>query len=132
MAAGNNGMVQAPSTSSSASINVSLPSSSSNSMVSILDASGNTILSFTPSKTYQSVVISTPELVIGSNYSVYYGGSNSGSESDGLYTDGSASGGTELINFTLSSSVMTVSALETEGVSVWNERRWKTTEIIEN
>lgn len=94
VAAGNNGMVQAPSTSSSqASINVSLPSSSSNSMVSILDASGNTILSFTPSKTYQSVVISTPELVIGSNYSVYYGGSNFGSESDGLYTDGSASGG---------------------------------------
>lgn len=119
VAAGNNGMVQAPSTSSSqASINVSLPSSSSNSMVSILDASGNTILSFTPSKTYQSVVISTPELVIGSNYSVYYGGSNSGSESDGLYTDGSASGGTELINFTLSSSVMTVSISgATEGVS---------------
>lgn len=119
VAAGNNGMVQAPSTSSlQASINVSLPSSSSNSMVSILDASGNTILSFTPSKTYQSVVISTPELVIGSNYSVYYGGSNSGSESDGLYTDGSASGGTELINFTLSSSVMTVSSSgATEGVS---------------
>ena len=119
VAAGNNGMVQAPSTSSSqASINVSLPSSSNNSMVSILDASGNTILSFTPSKTYQSVVISTPELVIGSNYSVYYGGSNSGSESDGLYTDGSASGGTELINFTLSSSVMTVSSSgATEGVS---------------
>ena len=119
VAAGNNGMVQAPSTSSSqASINVSLPSSSSNSMVSILDASGNTILSFTPSKTYQSVVISTPELVIESNYSVYYGGSNSGSESDGLYTDGSASGGTELINFTLSSSVMTVSSSgATEGVS---------------
>lgn len=119
VAAGNNGMVQAPSTSSSqASINVSLPSSSSNSMVSILDASGNTILSFTPSKTYQSVVISTPELVIESNYSVYYGGSNSGSESDGLYTDGSASGGTELINFNLSSSVMTVSSSgATEGVS---------------
>lgn len=119
VAAGNNGMVQAPSTSSSqASINVSLPSSSSNLMVSILDASGNTILSFTPSKTYQSVVISTPEFVIGSNYSVYYGGSNSGSESDGLYTDGSASGGTELINFTLSSSVMTVSSSgATEGVS---------------
>lgn len=119
VAAGNNGMVQAPSTSSSqASINVSMPSSSNNSMVSILDASGNTILSFTPSKTYQSVVISTPELVIGSNYSVYYGGSNSGSESDGLYTDGSASGGTELINFTLSSSVMTVSSSgATEGVS---------------
>ena len=38
-------MVQAPSISSSqASINVSLPSSSSNPMVSILDASGNTIL----------------------------------------------------------------------------------------
>ena len=37
---------------------------------------------------------------------------------DGLYTDGSASGGTELINFTLSSSVMTVSSSgATEGVS---------------
>jgi len=119
VAAGNNGMVQAPSTSSSqASINVSMPSSSNNSMVSILDASGNTILSFTPSKTYQSVVISTPELVIGSSYSVYYGGNNSGSESNGLYTDGIATSGTELTNFTLSSSVMTVSSTgATEGVS---------------
>lgn len=119
VAAGSNGMVQAPSTSSSQpSINVSLPTSSNNSMVSILDASGNTILSFTPSKTYQSVIISTPELVKGSNYSVYYGGSNSGSESNGLYTDGIATGGTELTSFTLSSSVMTVSRTgATEGVS---------------
>ena len=87
-------------------------------MVSILDGSGNTILSFMPSKTCQSVIISTPELVIGSSYSVYYGGNNSGSESNRLYTDGIATSGTELTNFTLSSSVMTVSSTgATEGVS---------------
>ena len=86
-------------------------------MVSILDASGNTILSFTPSKTYQSVVISTPELVIGSNYSVYYGGSNSGSESDGLYTDGSASGGTEHKLYSFKFCDDSFNSGATEGVS---------------
>ena len=83
-----------------------------------INAAGDGIDSIMPSKTCQSVIISTPELVIGSSYSVYYGGNNSGSESNGLYTDGIATSGTELTNFTLSSSVMTVSSTgATEGVS---------------
>ena len=56
-------------------------------------------------------------LKAGTNLTVN-GGNNSGSESNGLYTDGIATSGTELTNFTLSSSVMTVSSTgATEGVS---------------
>ena len=60
---------------------------------------------------------SAKDLKAGINLTVN-GGNNSGSESNGLYTDGIATSGTELTNFTLSSSVMTVSSTgATEGVS---------------
>ena len=77
-------------------------------------------------------------LKAGTNLTVN-GGNNSGSESNGLYTDGIATSGTELTNFTLSSSVMTVSSTgATEGVSGgmratrrhgWHARGRKTTKV---
>lgn len=41
--------------------------------IKLSDASGNTITSFTPAKTYQSVVISTPDLAQGSTYTLTCG-----------------------------------------------------------
>ena len=41
--------------------------------IKLTDASGNTIASFTPDKTYQSVVISTPDLAQGSTYTLTCG-----------------------------------------------------------
>lgn len=118
IAAGSTGMAQAPSISSAqASINVILPSAVSNTLVTVKNSAGEEVLSFMPTKSCQSIVISSPELVTGETYSVYYGGTASGTENGGLYTDGTADEGTLLTEFTLSSSVMTVSSLgATEGM----------------
>ena len=119
VAAGSSQMAQGPSDSSTqASINVSLATSYSESIVSVLDSNGNIILSFIPAKTCDSIIISSPKLTVGSDYSLYCGGSSTGTETNGLYTEGTVSGGSELTSFTLSSSIMTVSSSgATEGIS---------------
>lgn len=74
--AGSSGMLQAPSTTSSQySIAVVFDSSqSADSLIHVEDSNGNTIVNYTPSKTYTAAVISTPDLKSGSSYSVYTGG----------------------------------------------------------
>jgi len=42
------------------------------------------LLTFTPTKDYQSVVISSPAIKDGDSLSIYSGGSSSGTHSDGL------------------------------------------------
>ena len=103
------GMAQNPSTSSTQnSINVYV-NGTANSLLTIKAESGEEIISFAPSKSYQSVIISSPELETGKTYSAYYGGTSTGTSTDGLYTDGTTSGGTEITSFTLSSTVSNVS-----------------------
>ena len=63
-------------------------------MLHVETQSGEEILSFVPAKTYQSVVISTPELAVGTTYDIYLNGSSSGTETDGLYTGGTYTAGT--------------------------------------
>ena len=109
IAAGSSGMAQSPSTSSKQnSVNVFLSSQSANTLISIKNESGEDIVTFAPSKTYQSVIISSPNLQSNTKYTVYSGGTSTGNETDGLYTDGSSSGGSEACNFTTSSTVTTV------------------------
>lgn len=119
IAAGSYGMSQSTSTSSTQpSINVVLPSTTSESLISIKNSAGEEILTFMPSKKYQSVIISTSELVMGESYNVYYGGNYTGTSKDGIYSDGTYLEGKELTSFTLSSTVMTVSSTgATEGSS---------------
>jgi hypothetical protein len=74
-------------------------------MVHVESQSGEEILSFVPTKAYQSVVLSSPELDNGETYVVYAGGSSSGTVSDGLYSGGSYSGGTQVASFTISGTV---------------------------
>ncbi len=78
-------------------------------LVSLLDESGNTILSFTPAKDYQSIVISTPKLEPGKTYTLYSGGSTGGKNTDGLYTDGNYSPGTKVVSVTLSGVATSIS-----------------------
>jgi hypothetical protein len=66
---------------------------SAGTLITLTDASGNVVVSFAPQKSYQNVVISSPEMVSGSTYTLYSGGSVSG---------GSLSGGTEAASITLS------------------------------
>ena len=56
----------------------------------------------------RQLVFSSAELVLGSAYTVYLGGSSTGTVSDGLYSGGSYTPGMVYANFTVNSSVTVV------------------------
>ena len=94
------------STSSQKTVTITFANSQeANSLVNLQDEAGNTILSFAPSKAYQSVVISSPLLEEGKTYSFSYGGSMSGDATDGLYQTGTYTGGTKVTDFTISDAI---------------------------
>lgn len=70
--------------------------------IHIEDSAGNTLLTFTPTKAYQSLAYSSPTLQSGQSYEVYLGGSVTGNAANGISTDGSYSGGTAYTTFTVS------------------------------
>ncbi len=110
LAAGSSGMAEAPSTSSSqygALINFT-SSLSSTTIFHIQDSSGNNIATFSPAKQYSSMVISSPDLSSGSTYTIYTGGSSTGTELGGLYSNGVYSPGTLYQSFTISSKITTI------------------------
>lgn len=77
-----------------------------NTIFSVTDGNDFT-LSFAPTKSYSYVFISSPELSTGSDYSIYTGGSHSGTATDGLYSEGEYSAGELLTTITQSSIVTT-------------------------
>ncbi len=68
-------------------------------------SAGDSLITFAPDKNYQTVVISLPDLRQNETYSIYGGGSASGTMADGLYTDGTYRDGTKLLNFKQSNMV---------------------------
>jgi len=74
-------------------------------MVHFETEDGEEILTFVPTKAYQSVVLGSPELKNGSTYIVYSGGSSTGTVTDGLYSGGTYTAGTQITSFTISSIV---------------------------
>lgn len=78
IAVGSSGMAQAISnTSSIYCLNATLSSTqSSGKTITITDSSSNTIIEYTPSKSYSSVVIATPDLVNGETYNLNIDGSS--------------------------------------------------------
>lgn len=106
VAVGSSGMAQAPSeTSSQYSILYGFDTAQpAGSIVRIETTGGQEILTFVPTKTYQAVAISSPELDSGS-YMLYVGGTSSGTATDGLYSGGTYSGGTQAADITVSSIV---------------------------
>ena len=107
VAVGSAGMAQAPDQSSSQNsllvyLSSMLPAGT---LISIQDSSGASILTFASTKAFQSLAFSSPDLHNGETYTISYGGSASGDGVDGLYTDGSYSGGTALTSFTVSDVV---------------------------
>lgn len=107
VAVGSAGMAQAPSASSTQySVMLAFPSAlPAQTMVHIATEDGQEILSFVPTKAYQSVVLCSPELENGASYVVYTGGSSTGTVVDGLYSGGTYTGGTQSDGFTISSMV---------------------------
>ncbi|MEZ4525593.1 MAG: carbohydrate-binding domain-containing protein [Desulfobacterales bacterium] len=112
LAAGSSGMAQAPSTSSSQySVLLNLNSArTAGTLFHIQTSTGNEILTFAPSKRYQSIVFSFPELTRGSTYDVYLGGTSSGTVTDGLHENGIYTPGSKYTSFTVSGAVTTIGA----------------------
>lgn len=110
IAAGASGMAQAPSdasTQNSVLINFdeTLPAGT---LVHIEASDGTEVLTFAPSKEFQSLVVSSPALVSGADYEVTTGGSSTGAVTDGVYTDGTYTPGASAATFTISSTVTQV------------------------
>ena len=105
--AGSAGMMQAPGTTSTQySLAVAFNNTlSAGSLVHIENSAGETILTFAPGKTYQSLVFSSPVLVANETYTIYQGGEAIGTVTDGVYTDGTYSNGTSYTSLTLTSIV---------------------------
>ncbi|WP_330683793.1 carbohydrate-binding domain-containing protein [Romboutsia ilealis] len=109
VAAGSAGMAQMPSDSSSQKIlNLSLTSQEANTVVNIKSSDGKNILTYSPSKNYSSVIVSTPDIKDNTKYTVSVGGTAKGEAKDGLYFDGNYSGGTEVGSETTSSIITNI------------------------
>jgi hypothetical protein len=109
LAVGSSGMAEAPSSSSTQySVMYNYDSTqAAGTVVHIESESGEDVLTFVPTKQYQSVVLSSPELENGTTYVLYSGGSSSGTASDGLYSGGTYTGGTQVASLTITSMVTT-------------------------
>jgi hypothetical protein len=106
VAVGSAGMAEAPdasSTQNSLLLNFS-GTLQSGALVHIESSDGQEVLTFAPTKQIQSIAFSSPDLKNGSSYNVYYGGSSTGTVTDGLYQDGTYAPGTQYTSFTVSST----------------------------
>lgn len=74
-------------------------------LISIRASDGTELFTFRPTKQYQSIVFSMPELALGATYDVYIGGSHTGTLKDGLYLGGVYTPGTKYTTFTITSKV---------------------------
>jgi hypothetical protein len=111
VAVGSSGMAESPSASSTQySVLLNFSEKDAGTLFHIETSAGEEILTFRPAKRYESVVFSSPALSNGSSYTVYSGGSATGTLSDGLYSGGVYSPGTlnSDLDFTISSVVTTV------------------------
>jgi hypothetical protein len=109
-AAGSAGMAQAPGASSSQySLLLNFPSAlPAGTLVHIQSGAGETLLTFAPTKSFQSVAFSSPALQSGDTITVYYGGSATGETVGGVYLDGTYTPGEQVASFTVSNVVTQV------------------------
>ncbi|KAB7670712.1 carbohydrate-binding domain-containing protein [Bacillus sp. B1-b2] len=106
IAAGSSGMAQATSDTSTQNAILMTYSEAQigGTIIHIEDSEGNTVATFTPTKDYQSVLISSPSISKDTMYSIYSGGSVLEVESNGL-SDGTYAKGEKVVEFTISNSV---------------------------
>jgi hypothetical protein len=117
IAAGSAGMAQAPGAGSpqnSLLVNFSA-AQAAGTLVSIEDSQGATLLTFAPAKEFQSLVFSSPDLLTGESYSVYTGGSASGTAVDGLVGEGTYTPGDLFTTVTVESAVTQVGTQQMRG-----------------
>lgn len=75
----------------------------------IEDGSGNYLVTYKPVRSLYYIVFSSPALTSGSSFSIYSGGSCTGTLANGIYTNGTYSGGTLKKTFSVSSRVTNIS-----------------------
>lgn len=111
VAAGSAGMAMTPSASSSQpSLMVYYSSTQpAGTLISLSDKDGTPLVTFAPTKEYQTAVISTPELTRGETYVLSAGGTAGSGTSGDLITGGASTGGTVLTEVTLSDVVTAIS-----------------------
>ncbi|MAT41704.1 MAG: dockerin type 1 [Anaerolineaceae bacterium] len=104
IAAGSAGMAEAPGLSSSQnSILINFSSiQQAGTLFHLQNSNGEEIVTFAPTKTYQSIAFSSPNLLLGESYAVYLGGSSTEKEADGLFQTGNYNGGSEYTSFKIS------------------------------
>jgi hypothetical protein len=89
VAAGSSGMVMAPSTSSTqSSLLKTFSAQPAGTLVHVESSTGGDIVTFAPTKAFQSIVVSSPTIAKGETYNVSLGGSAGGASADGLYEAG--------------------------------------------
>jgi hypothetical protein len=110
VAVGSSGMAQAPDTSSTqCSVLLAFDTSQpAGNMIHVETEDGKEILTFVPTKAYQSLLLCSAELEKGVSYNVYLGGSSTGTVTDGVCSGGTYSGGTLTASLTISSTVTSV------------------------
>jgi hypothetical protein len=108
VAVGSSGMAQGPSTiSTQFSVLVNLNSPQIPRLVNLQTGSGEVVFTFMPTKTFQSIVFTSPNLTTGS-YNLYLGGSSTGTVAHGLYEGGTYTPGSKYVSFTISSIATTI------------------------
>lgn len=117
VAVGSAGMAEAPSeTSTQNALLLNFDTTlSAGTLVHIQSSDGNEVLTFVAAKEFQSMVVSSPEFESGATYEVYTGGSANGTAMDGLFPEGSYSGGTLYTSFTISGTVTQLGAVSNMG-----------------
>ncbi|MBI5649450.1 MAG: carbohydrate-binding domain-containing protein [Chloroflexi bacterium] len=112
VAVGSSGMAQTPGESSTQSallLNLTTVQPAG-ALVQIRSADGKDVLTFKPTKEYQSIAFSSPALVQGATYDVYLGGSSTGTMKDGLYQGGATTLGAKNTTFTIAGIVTRIGA----------------------
>ena len=104
VATGSAGMAQAPDTTSTQrSILVNFSAAQkAGTLVSVRGSDGKVLVTFSPTKSFQSLAFSSPALANGATYDVYLGGSSTGTVTDSLYEGGTYTPGTKYGSLTTS------------------------------
>ena len=107
VAAGSSGMVQATSDKSTQAgvLMTFTKTQQAGALVHLADSAGNAIITFAPSKNYQSVFVSSPNLKQNASYTLSSGGSSTGTATKGLYDGGTYQGGTKVVDFKTSTLI---------------------------
>lgn len=111
VAVGSSGMAMAPSSTGTTqnAVLVNLTSSqSAGTLVNIQTSSGTSLVTFKPTKKWQSICFSSPELTKSTSYKLYTAGSSTGTLQDSLYIDGVYTPGNLYTTFTQSSTITKV------------------------